>query len=51
MIEYLASDAGLLLLCFVLKHMGIIEMELYVPQWLRTWLDNRVQDLPDWERL
>jgi hypothetical protein len=51
MIEYLAPDAGLLLLCFVLKHCGLIEMEFYVPRWLSRWLESSVEDLPDWERL
>lgn len=51
MLEFILPDVGLLLLCCVLRHMGLIEFEMYIPQWLRTWLDNRVQDLPDMERL
>lgn len=51
MLEFLMPDVGLLLLCFVLKHCGVIEMELYVPACVKRWADGMVQDLPEWERL
>lgn len=43
MIEYLLPDVIFFCLCLILSKLGVIEMEMWVPQWLQAG----VQDLPD----
>lgn len=47
MIDYQWCDLIFFAVVLVLNHLGLVEIEFYVPKWLKTWLESSVQDLPD----